>query len=53
MVTMRYNGKVASGKVVDKCMGCDSTSIDVSRHMFGLVASEDAGRLFDVEWFIE
>ncbi|KAE8323321.1 hypothetical protein BDV39DRAFT_182287, partial [Aspergillus sergii] len=52
MVTVHYNGKVVSGKVVDKCMGCDSTSIDLSRHFFNSLASEDAGRLYNVEWFI-
>ncbi|KAE8399223.1 hypothetical protein BDV37DRAFT_261241 [Aspergillus pseudonomiae] len=53
MVTVHYNGKVVSGKVVDKCMGCDSTSIDLSRHFFNSLASESEGRLHNVEWYME
>ncbi|KAE8371914.1 hypothetical protein BDV26DRAFT_275179 [Aspergillus bertholletiae] len=52
-VTVVYNGKTVSGKVVDKCMGCDSTSIDLSRHFFNQLASEDEGRLHNVEWYME
>ncbi|KAE8351422.1 hypothetical protein BDV28DRAFT_137084 [Aspergillus coremiiformis] len=51
-VTVNYNGKVWSGTVVDKCMGCDSTSIDLSRHFFQELASESVGRLHGVEWYI-
>lgn len=52
-VTVRYGGVTTVGKVVDKCMGCDPTSIDLSRHFFGELASFAEGRLFDVEWWME
>ncbi|KAE8147117.1 hypothetical protein BDV25DRAFT_161021 [Aspergillus avenaceus] len=53
MVTINYNGIKKSGKVVDKCDGCDSTSIDLSRHLFNSLADEGLGRLFGVEWWFE
>ncbi|PLB54383.1 hypothetical protein P170DRAFT_469853 [Aspergillus steynii IBT 23096] len=49
-VTIEYNGKTTTGKVVDKCMGCNAGSIDLSRHMFLELASEAAGRLTNVKW---
>jgi hypothetical protein len=52
-VTIRYGGKTSTGKVVDKCMGCDSTSVDLSRHFFNELSSEVEGRLFGVEWYME
>ncbi|KAB8239870.1 uncharacterized protein BDW43DRAFT_14602 [Aspergillus alliaceus] len=52
-VSIKYNGQVKHGKVVDKCMGCDSSSIDLSRHLFNELADESAGRLHGVEWWIE
>ncbi|KAL3487124.1 hypothetical protein BJX62DRAFT_11725 [Aspergillus germanicus] len=52
-VVIKYNGKTSKGTVVDKCMGCDNTSIDLSRHFFSLLASFDAGRLHGVEWYLE
>lgn len=52
-VTINYGGIKKTGKVVDKCMGCDSSSIDLSRHFFGELAAMTAGRLFGVEWFME
>jgi hypothetical protein len=51
-VTITYNGKTATGIVVDKCMGCDPTSCDISRHMFGELADLGAGRLHGVSWHI-
>ncbi|KAF7589656.1 hypothetical protein BBP40_003990 [Aspergillus hancockii] len=51
-VTIKFGGKSVTGKVVDKCMGCVSTAIDLSRSLFGAIASESMGRLTDVEWFI-
>ncbi|PLB33497.1 RlpA-like double-psi beta-barrel domain-containing protein [Aspergillus candidus] len=53
MVTVKYGGVTKQGKVVDKCMGCDSSSIDISRHFFGEIAKMLEGRLHDVEWFME
>ncbi|PKY01923.1 hypothetical protein P168DRAFT_298625 [Aspergillus campestris IBT 28561] len=53
MVTVKYGGVTKQGKVVDKCMGCDSSSIDLSKHFFGELAEMLEGRLHDVEWFME
>lgn len=51
-VTVRYGGVEATGVVVDKCMGCDSTSIDLSRHFFAQIADLAEGRIGGVEWWI-
>ena len=51
-VTIEYNGVTATGTVVDKCMGCDNGSIDLSRHLFGQLASMGAGRVTGVKWYI-
>lgn len=53
MATVKYGGITKTGKVVDKCMGCDATSIDLSRHFFSELAAFIEGRLFGVEWFLE
>lgn len=50
-ITVTYDGKTATGTVVDKCMGCSAESIDMSRAMFGDLASLDAGRI-TVSWSI-
>ncbi|KAF5015615.1 hypothetical protein F66182_12993, partial [Fusarium sp. NRRL 66182] len=50
-ITVTYDGKTATGTVVDKCMGCDAESIDMSRAMFGDLASLDAGRI-TVSWSV-
>ncbi|OJJ53119.1 hypothetical protein ASPSYDRAFT_36673 [Aspergillus sydowii CBS 593.65] len=52
-VTIKYKGKTSTATVVDKCMGCDNTSIDLSRASFLDFASESEGRLYGVEWFME
>ncbi|KAL9132058.1 MAG: hypothetical protein Q9217_000186, partial [Psora testacea] len=42
------NGKMARGMVVDKCMGCGSTSIDLSMELFKqLVDDVNVGRVHD------
>lgn len=52
-VTIAYNGVTKTGIVVDKCMGCDNTSVDLSRAFFqALAGSLDAGRISDVKWYI-
>lgn len=51
-VTVKYGGNTVTGTVVDKCMGCDSSSIDLSRHFFGSLADFAEGRLSNVEWWI-
>ncbi|OJJ44769.1 hypothetical protein ASPZODRAFT_134893 [Penicilliopsis zonata CBS 506.65] len=52
-VTMTYNGITATGTVVDKCMGCDDSSIDLSRHLFGELADLSVGRITGLTWYIE
>lgn len=52
-VTIKYKGKTSTAQVVDKCMGCDNTSIDLSRAAFLDLASESEGRLYGVEWFMQ
>ncbi|KAJ5812301.1 Allergen Asp f 7 [Penicillium riverlandense] len=52
-VTITYNGVTASGTVVDKCMGCDDTSIDLSRALFEKFSDLGAGRLSGATWSIE
>ncbi|OQE36057.1 hypothetical protein PENCOP_c012G06067 [Penicillium coprophilum] len=51
-VTITYNGQTATGIVVDKCMGCDNGSVDLSRHLFGQLASMDKGRADGAKWYI-
>lgn len=51
-VTIEYNGVTQTGKVVDKCMGCDNTSIDLSRALFESFASLSAGRISGAKWYI-
>jgi len=52
-VTITYNGVSKTGTVVDKCMGCDNTSVDLSKAWFeALAGSLDAGRISGVEWYI-
>lgn len=52
MVTIEYNGVKQQGKVVDKCMGCDNGSIDLSKKLFESFASFSAGRLSGAKWYI-
>ncbi|OQE27970.1 hypothetical protein PENFLA_c005G03502 [Penicillium flavigenum] len=51
-VTVTYNGQTATGIVVDKCMGCDNGSVDLSRHFFGELAPMGKGRASGAKWFI-
>ncbi|KAF7525019.1 hypothetical protein PCG10_005370 [Penicillium crustosum] len=51
-VTITYKGQTATGIVVDKCMGCDNTSVDLSRHLFGELAPMDKGRVSGAKWYI-
>lgn len=48
-ITVEYEGKTATGTVVDKCPGCDADSIDMSEHMFGSLTDLGAGRI-TVSW---
>jgi len=51
-VTITYNGVTKTGTVVDKCMGCDDTSIDLSRALFDVFAAETVGRATGASWYI-
>lgn len=52
-VTIKHGGKSTQAKVVDKCMGCDNTSIDLSSGLFEkIMGSLDYGRVSGVEWYI-
>jgi hypothetical protein len=51
-VTITYNGVTKTGTVVDKCMGCDDTSIDLSRALFDVFAAESVGRASGASWYI-
>ncbi|CAI7600721.1 unnamed protein product, partial [Penicillium discolor] len=51
-VTITYKGQTATGIVVDKCMGCDNGSVDLSRHLFGQLAPMDKGRVDGAKWYI-
>ncbi|KAL8953725.1 MAG: hypothetical protein Q9222_000407 [Ikaeria aurantiellina] len=44
------NGKTVTGKLVDKCGGCQGQSIDLSHKLFQALASEDKGRISGVSW---
>jgi len=44
-ITVEYGGKTTTAKVVDKCMGCDTYSIDLSTAAFLDVAEEALGRV--------
>jgi hypothetical protein len=53
-VTISYNGITKIGTVVDKCMGCDNNSIDLSQALFeALAGSVFAGRISGVKWYID
>lgn len=52
-VTIEYNGVTQTGKVIDKCMGCDNTSIDLSRALFESFASLAEGRVSGATWYIQ
>ncbi|KAJ5712772.1 hypothetical protein N7493_009240 [Penicillium malachiteum] len=51
-VTIEYNGVTKQGTVVDKCMGCDDSSIDLSQALFEVFDSLSAGRLYGAKWYI-
>ncbi len=49
--TITLNGKIATGKLVDKCPACGGQSIDLSDHLFAdLGATTNIGRYHDVKW---
>ncbi|OQD76777.1 hypothetical protein PENANT_c117G10682 [Penicillium antarcticum] len=52
-VHIDYEGQKYTGVVVDKCMGCDDKSIDVSKALFRKFSPLEKGRLFGAKWYIE
>lgn len=48
-ITVTHEGKTAQGKVVDRCAGCSAGSVDMSEHMFGVLADMSAGRI-PISW---
>jgi len=48
-ITLRYNGKSATAKIVDRCPGCPYGGLDLSRSLFRHFASEDLGIIYG-EW---
>ncbi|KAJ6085841.1 hypothetical protein N7486_010122 [Penicillium sp. IBT 16267x] len=51
-VTISYNGVTQTGTVVDKCMGCDDTSVDLSRAFFEAFDPLSVGRISGATWYI-
>ncbi|KAI1344664.1 RlpA-like double-psi beta-barrel-protein domain-containing protein-containing protein [Xylariaceae sp. FL0016] len=51
-ITITKGGKTATAKVVDKCPGCASGSIDVSSTVFESIADLSVGRT-TVDWSFE
>ncbi|KAL1968774.1 hypothetical protein VTN77DRAFT_1135 [Rasamsonia byssochlamydoides] len=49
-ITVEYNGQSTTALVVDKCPGCSEGSIDMSRKLFGDLASLDLG-VIEVTWY--
>jgi len=49
-ITINANGKSTTAKVVDKCMGCEGFSIDLSEAAFTELDSESVGRT-GATWF--
>ncbi|KAJ5335783.1 uncharacterized protein N7506_005719 [Penicillium brevicompactum] len=52
-VLIKFHGTDFRGTVVDKCMGCNNQSLDLSRHLFALLAPLDEGRVHGVEWYVQ
>ena len=52
-ITIACNGKTATAVVVDKCMGCQGESIDLSRKAFRELAEYSVGRTTAEWWFNE
>ncbi|GKZ33214.1 hypothetical protein AbraIFM66950_003009 [Aspergillus brasiliensis] len=51
-VKITYNGKTDYGTVLDKCMGCNDVSIDLSEKLFETFGTMAEGRLTGAEWSI-
>lgn len=51
-VTVTYGDIVRTGTIGDKCMGCATASIDLSRHFFEQFGNVDEGRLDGIAWYV-
>jgi len=49
-ITVSLNGNSIQATVVDKCMGCEGDSIDLSTHAFSQLADESVGRT-EASWY--
>lgn len=45
-----YGGKSVKVKIVDRCPGCAYGSLDFSPSAFTQIASQDLGRIHDIQW---
>ncbi|EAU88104.2 hypothetical protein CC1G_11527 [Coprinopsis cinerea okayama7 len=45
-ITLRYNGKTAQAKIMDRCPGCPYGGLDLSRSLFRHFAHEDLGIIY-------
>lgn len=50
-VTIKHGGKTSTAKIVDKCMGCNGFSIDLSDAAFTQLSALSVGRT-DATWWI-
>lgn len=50
-VTIKLGSKTVQAKVVDKCMGCEGNSIDLSNAAFEVLADFAVGRTQAEWWF--
>ncbi|KAF8507106.1 RlpA-like double-psi beta-barrel-protein domain-containing protein-containing protein [Russula emetica] len=49
-ITANYKGKSVEVTVVDRCTGCNETSLDFSPAAFSELADQAIGRLYDMSW---
>ncbi|KAI0820937.1 RlpA-like double-psi beta-barrel-protein domain-containing protein-containing protein, partial [Irpex lacteus] len=49
-IKINYQGKSVTVKVVDRCPGCATGSLDLSPTAFSKLASKSVGRLHNVKW---
>lgn len=52
-VVVSFKGSTETATVVDKCMGCDNTALDLSRALFKKLAPLDKGNLEGVKWHFQ
>jgi len=47
-----YKGKHVTVKIVDTCVGCGKYDLNFSPTAFDKLASEDDGRIYNVQWHV-